>query len=122
MAKETDPLDNLFGALSDTTRRAIVSRLSEGPATIKELAEPHGMALSSFLKHITVLEKSGLVTSVKRGRVRTCRLNADAFRPGEKWLAAQRKQMVGRIDNLASLLSGMRKPSGGSTGDLPSGS
>ncbi|MBF9029127.1 metalloregulator ArsR/SmtB family transcription factor [Rhodobacterales bacterium HKCCE3408] len=109
MAKETDPmLDNVFGAMADPTRRAIIARLSDGPAPVKELAEPHGMALSSFLKHIGVLERAGLVTTTKRGRVRTCRLQPEGFRPAEVWLAARRRHMSGRIDTLASLLTGLR--------------
>lgn len=106
-------LDSLFGALSDPTRRAIVARLAEGPAPVKELAEPHGMALSSFLKHIAALERAGLVTSTKRGRVRTCRLDAEGFRPAETWMAARRRRVTGRIDNLANLLSGLRGPGDG---------
>ncbi|MBF9034616.1 metalloregulator ArsR/SmtB family transcription factor [Rhodobacterales bacterium HKCCE2091] len=111
MAQQTDPmLDSLFGALADPTRRAILARLADGPAPVKELAEPHGMALSSFLKHISVLERAGLLVSAKRGRVRTCRLNSDGFRPAEIWLAARRRRDSGRIDTLASLLNGLRTP------------
>lgn len=109
MTKQSDPmLDNLFGALADPTRRAVIARLTEGPATVKDLAEPHSMALSSFLKHITVLERSGLVTSSKKGRVRTCRLHPDAFRPAETWLMARRRQSSAKIDRLASMLDSMR--------------
>lgn len=101
-------LDGLFAALSDPTRRAIVARLTEGPAPVKVLAEPHDMALSSFLKHITVLEKSGLVITSKRGRVRTCRLNPNAFRPAETWLLARRRQSSVKLDRLANMFEGMR--------------
>lgn len=109
MTNQSDPmLDVLFNALSDPTRRAVVARLTEGPASVKDLAEPHSMALSSFLKHISVLEKSGLVTSTKKGRVRTCRLHSHAFRPAETWLMARRRQGAGRLDRLATMLDGMR--------------
>ncbi len=101
-------LDVLFSAMSDPTRRAVIMKLSEGPATVKELAAPHGMALSSFLKHIGVLERANLITTSKRGRVRTCRLNPEGFRPAESWMSARRRQVSGRIDNLASLLTGLR--------------
>lgn len=101
-------LDSLFAALSDPTRRSIVARLTEGPAPVKELAEPHDMALSSFLKHISVLERSGLVLTSKRGRVRTCKLNPDAFRPAETWLMARRRQSSVRLDRLATMLDGLR--------------
>ena len=103
-------LDSLFSALGDGTRRAVIARLAEGPCSIKELAEPHGMALSSFLKHITVLARAGRATSTKRGRVRTCRLNSDAFRPAETWIASRRRATSSRLDTFASLMSGMRKP------------
>jgi len=109
MTNQSDPLlDVLFGALSDPTRRAVVSRLTEGPASVKDLSMPHGMALSSFLKHIAVLERSGLVTTTKKGRVRTCKLHPDAFRPAETWLMARRRQSSVRLDRLASMLDGMR--------------
>ncbi len=101
-------LDGLFAALSDPTRRAVVARLTEGPASVKDLAEPHDMALSSFLKHINILERAGLVQSTKRGRVRTCKLNTDAFRPAETWLLARRRRNSGKLDRLASMLDGMR--------------
>lgn len=101
-------LDLLFAALSDATRRDIVARLAEGPASVKDLAAPHTMALSSFLKHISVLERAGLVRTKKRGRVRTCTLNPDAFRPAETWMAARRRRNANRIDTLASLLTGLR--------------
>ena len=110
MSHQSDlTLDGLFGALSDATRRSVVARLTEGPATIKDLAAPHDMALSSFLKHIKILERAGLVQSVKTGRVRTCRLNPDAFRPAERWMLARRRQSSGRLDSLGSMLEAMRE-------------
>ena len=109
MAHQNDQaLDNVFGALSDPTRRDVVVRLSEGPASVKDLAAPYDMALSSFLKHIAVLERAGIVSSVKRGRVRTCRLVMDGFRPAETWIAARRRNNGGNIDRLVSFLDTMR--------------
>ena len=102
-------LDGLFGALSDATRRSVVARLTEGPATIKDLAAPHDMALSSFLKHIKILERAGLIQSVKKGRVRTCRLNPDALRPAERWMMARRRQSSARLDSLGSMLEAIRE-------------
>ena len=81
-------LDYVFGALSDATRRAIVMRLCEGEASVGELAKPFEMALPSLMKHIRILERSGLVASEKTGRVRTCSLQMEAL---EVWLAAQRE-------------------------------
>lgn len=101
-------LDGVFTALSDPTRRAIIARLSEGPASVKVLAEPHKMALSSFLKHIAVLERSDLVVSTKKGRVRTCTLNANAFRPAQSWMMARQVKRRSRLDDLSSMLAGMR--------------
>lgn len=99
-------LDRTFQALSDATRRAIVMRLGSGPASVGELAQPHDMALPSFLKHIGVLEEAGLIRTEKIGRVRTCRL--DTARLGEirSWLDAQREIWEHRTDRLQSLVEG----------------
>ncbi|QPM90630.1 ArsR/SmtB family transcription factor [Pseudooceanicola algae] len=79
----------LLSALSDPTRRAVVERLTHGPAAIKELAAPFDMALPSFLKHIDALERAGLLTSWKEGRQRFCRLNRLSLDPVSDWLADQ---------------------------------
>ena len=70
-------LDAIFHALADPTRRAVIQRLGEGPATVSELAEPFDMALPSFMKHVRVLEGTGLVRSRKLGRIRTCVLDRE---------------------------------------------
>jgi len=93
-------LDQVFGALSDATRRAIVMRLCEGEASVGELARPFKMALPSLMKHIHILESSDLVVSVKTGRVRTCSLQIDALASIEVWLAAQREIWEQRLDRL----------------------
>lgn len=100
MAKHDPRLDLLFTALGDPTRRAILSRLARGPASVSELAGPHGMALPSFLKHLRRLEAAGLVTSAKAGRVRSCALSPDAFAPVQDWLGEQRAIWEGRLDRL----------------------
>lgn len=102
MDNQTD-LDSIYHAMADTTRRAVVARLTRGPATVSELAEPHDIALPTFLKHLKVLEKAGLVRSVKRGRVRTCHIEAAPMEQAEDWLAKQRRLWEGRIDRLAAL-------------------
>lgn len=94
-------LDAAFHALADPTRRAVVSRLTHGPAPVKELAEPFAMGLPSFLKHLRVLEKDGLISSQKVGRVRTCRVNAERLAAAESWLAEQRALWQARTDRLA---------------------
>lgn len=93
-------LDNVFHALADPTRRAVIHRLGEGPASVSELAEPFDMALPSFMKHIYVLEDSGLIQSKKIGRVRTCQINPNKLVAAEAWIAEQRAWWEGRSDRL----------------------
>ena len=100
MANQSMQLDHIFGALSDATRRAIVMRLCEGEASVGELAKPFEMALPSLMKHIRILESSGLVASEKNGRVRTCSLQTEALATIEVWLAAQREIWEQRLDRL----------------------
>lgn len=95
------PLDTAFHALADPTRRAVVSRLLQGPAPVKELAAPFAMGLPAFMKHLRVLERGGLIRSEKAGRVRTCRVNAARLAEAESWLAEQRALWQARTDRLA---------------------
>src|SRR5258706_4169390 len=88
MANQSMKLDHVFGALSDATRRAIVMRLCDGKASVGELAKPFEMALPSLMKHIRILESSGLVASEKTGRVRMCSLQTEALATVEAWMAA----------------------------------
>lgn len=94
-------LDAAFHALADPTRRAVVSRLTRGPAPVKELAEPFDMGLPSFMKHLQVLERDGLITSQKIGRVRTCRVNTERLAAAETWLSEQRALWQAMTDRLA---------------------
>lgn len=82
----TDPLDRLFHALSDPTRRAILARLAAGPASVSELSAPFGIALPTLIAHLSRLEAAGLVRSTKRGRVRTYRANPVALAPVLRWV------------------------------------
>src|SRR3954452_22738455 len=100
MANHSMKLDHVFGALSDATRRAIVMRLCDGEASVGELAKPFEMALPSLMKHIRVLQSSGLVASEKTGRVRMCSLQSEALATVEVWLAAQREIWEQRLDRL----------------------
>lgn len=111
MANYSPQLDNIFGALADPTRRAIVARLSQGEASVGELAEPFDMALPSLMKHIRVLEAGGLVESEKHGRVRTCRLMPDAMKGAENWLAEQHAIWEARLDRLESYVATLEKKS-----------
>ncbi|MFN0094358.1 MAG: ArsR/SmtB family transcription factor [Dehalococcoidia bacterium] len=96
--------DRLFHALGDPTRLAVVERLTVAPATVSALAAPHSMALPSFLQHLEVLERAGWITSEKRGRVRTCRLNPGALAQSSDWLQARRTMWEKRLDQLDALL------------------
>lgn len=86
-------LSQLLSVLSDPTRRAVVERLTRGPAAIKELAGPHDMALPSFLKHVDALERAGLITSWKEGRQRFCRMNRLSLDPVRDWLNTQQSRL-----------------------------
>ena len=97
-------LDRMFHALSDPTRRAVVERLRHGDAPVSTLAQPFDMALPSFLKHLTVLERAGLIETDKQGRTRHCRLADDALLPLSAWMADQRALWEGRTERLAAFV------------------
>ena len=98
-------LDAVFHSLADPTRRAVIARLAEGPASVSDLAAPHAMTLPSFLKHLRALEAGGIIVTAKQGRVRTCRLRLEAVRPAEAWLGQQRRVWEARLDQLDALLA-----------------
>lgn len=93
-------LNQVFHGLADPTRRAVLERLSHGPAAVSQLAEPFSMSLPSFLQHLDVLEDCGLVKSRKAGRVRTYRLTPQPLRAAEGWLDKQRSLWNRRLDQL----------------------
>lgn len=97
-------LDRLFQALADPARRAMVERLSRGPAAVSELARPLPMSLPSVMQHLAVLEAAGLVRSEKVGRIRTCAIEAGALSQAEHWLNARRTEWEGRLDRLGDYL------------------
>jgi len=101
-------LDLVFQALADPTRRAVVERLGRGPAATSELARPFAMALPSFTQHLDVLERSGLVTSQKQGRVRTYQLVPTSLRGAQDWMAVQRDRWERRLDQLDDFLKEQR--------------
>jgi DNA-binding transcriptional ArsR family regulator len=101
---QVQDIDRLLGALADPTRRAIVERLGNGPATVTSLAAPLPMSLPAVLQHLAVLERSGLVVSEKAGRVRTCRLDADRLATVGDWIAARRQDWERRLDRLGEVL------------------
>jgi DNA-binding transcriptional ArsR family regulator len=107
MPNQAAPLDRVFRALGDPTRRAVLHRLCGGAATVSELAEPFDMALPSVLQHLDVLEDCGLVRSEKSGRVRTYRITPAPLRAAEKWMSAQRALWERRLDQLDEYLIGL---------------
>jgi DNA-binding transcriptional ArsR family regulator len=108
MAKYPQQLNDVFQALADPTRRAVLGRLGQGPAGISELAKPFDMALPSFLKHIHVLEDSGWIRTHKEGRVRTCRIEKNSFAVVDAWLSEQRDIWEGRTDRLETFVTSTR--------------
>ena len=105
MSPAAAPLDRVFHALADPSRLGIVERLSRGPASVGELAEPLAMALPSVMKHLRVLEKGGLVLSKKAGRVRTYRIQPRALAAIDKWVNQRRAAWNTRFDRLDQLLA-----------------
>ncbi len=97
-------LSRVFSALSDPTRLAVVERLAAGSATVSDLQSPFDMARQSFLKHLLVLEQTGVVASTKKGRVRTVSLQPQALNLIAEWLAWHRRQVEERLDRLGEFL------------------
>jgi DNA-binding transcriptional ArsR family regulator len=95
--------------LTDPTRRAVLERLTRGPAPVSELAQPFRMALPSFVQHLQVLEKCGLVQSKKQGRVRTLTLAPQQLEAAEDWLSAQRAHWERRLDALDDFLKTLKE-------------
>lgn len=98
-------LDLAFQALSDPGRRAMVERLSFGPASVSELAKPLPMTLSAVVQHLKILEEAGLVKSEKVGRVRTCSLDIRAMTQVERWIAERKHFWERRYDQLEAYLA-----------------
>jgi DNA-binding transcriptional ArsR family regulator len=105
MLNQSAPLDRVFQALADPTRRMMVERLSGGPASVSALAQPLAMSLPAVIQHLQVLEASGLVRSEKIGRVRTCRIEPAALRGAEQWIAARQAAWERRLDRLGGYLA-----------------
>jgi DNA-binding transcriptional ArsR family regulator len=103
-APAAEPMDQVFRALSDHTRRHVLERLSRGPASVSDLAAPFDMALPSFVQHLTVLERCGLVRSEKKGRVRTYQIVPTQMKQAEDWLGQQRALWERRLDQLDAYL------------------
>tara|TARA_R110002096_G_scaffold10069_9_gene39031 strand:- start:1235 stop:1576 length:342 start_codon:yes stop_codon:yes gene_type:complete len=100
MTKYDPDLSLLFHALADPTRRSILARLAETPSPVTELAEPTGLKLPTVMRHLSVLEETGLITTSKHGRIRVCTIVPEALEPARAWLDEQRDIWDGRLDRL----------------------
>lgn len=100
-----DDLSGIFLALADPTRRAVIARLGQGPASVSELAGPFEMGLPSFMKHIRLLESSGMIRTTKSGRTRTCVIDGPGLSSAEQWLAQQRKIWEAQADRLEAFVT-----------------
>ena len=109
MPNQAEQLSRVFHGLADPTRRAVLARLTSGPAPVSELARPFKMALPSFTQHLDVLETSGLVTSRKSGRVRTYQLVPRRLKLAGHWLEKQTANWERRLDQLDAYLADLNK-------------
>jgi DNA-binding transcriptional ArsR family regulator len=102
---QSAPLDRVFQALADPSRRLMVERLTRGPASVSELARPLEMSLAAVVQHVQVLEASGIVRSEKVGRVRTCTIEPAGLRTAEQWITERRTSWEHRLDRLGGFLA-----------------
>jgi DNA-binding transcriptional ArsR family regulator len=109
MLNKVTALDQTFQALADSTRRAILAELTRGPSSVSKLARPLAMSLPAVMQHLAVLEGSGLVRSVKVGRVRTCRIEPKALSLAEQWISQRRAEWERHFDQLGDYLSTLVK-------------
>lgn len=109
MAKHDPDLSLLFHALSDPTRRSILTRLAEGPERVTELANPTGLRLPTVMRHLSVLEDAGLIATSKDGRVRTCAIVPEALTPVRTWLDDQRAIWQARLNRLDDYVTELMK-------------
>jgi DNA-binding transcriptional ArsR family regulator len=104
MVKYSASLDATFSALSDPTRRSILTTLQRGHASVTELARPHSISMPAILKHLHVLEHAGLIEQKKTGRVRMCRLTVGPMQQAADWLSLYRVFWDNQLDNLGKFL------------------
>ena len=109
MLKQSDPLDVLFQALADPSRRSMIDRLSRGSASMSELAAPLDMSLPAVQQHLNVLEIAGIVSTRKIGRVRSCTLEPDVLNQAQQWIADRRALWGNRLDRLGMFLAEEQK-------------
>lgn len=112
MLNDSVQLDRAFAALADPVRRGMLSRLSRGPASVSELAQPLPISLPAVLQHLKALEASGLVSSEKKGRVRTVRVEPEALATAETWLSRRREEWESRLDRFEAHLHDISEENG----------
>ncbi|HVY91746.1 MAG TPA: metalloregulator ArsR/SmtB family transcription factor [Bryobacteraceae bacterium] len=105
MSRKKPDADLVFQALGDATRRRMLEKISRGPISVSQLAEPFDMTLAAVVQHLQVLEESGLISTQKIGRVRTCNIERAGFQAAEAWIANRRSIWDKRLDALGDLLS-----------------
>ena len=105
MLDQTIDLDRTFQALADKSRRTMVERLTLGPASVSELAEPLAMTLAAVVQHVQVLESCGVVKSEKVGRTRMCRIERAAMTAAEHWITDRRRGWEARLDRLGDIMN-----------------
>jgi DNA-binding transcriptional ArsR family regulator len=105
MRRKKPSVEQVFHALGDATRRAILEKLSNGPVSVSQLAEPLAITLAAVVQHLQVLEESGLIQTEKVGRVRTCRIEPAGLDVAEKWIGARRSVWEKRLDRLGEMLA-----------------
>jgi len=104
MLNRSNALNLVYQALADPARRAMIDCLSRRPMSVSDLAKPFDMSLPAVMQHLQVLEKSGLVRSQKKGRVRTCRIETKALWIAEDWIARRRSHWESKFDRLGAFL------------------
>jgi DNA-binding transcriptional ArsR family regulator len=105
VSRKKPDADLVFQALGDATRRRMLERISRGPISVSQLAAPFDMTLAAVVQHLQVLEESGLITTQKTGRVRTCSIERAGFAIAEEWMADRRSLWDKRLDALGDLLN-----------------
>jgi DNA-binding transcriptional ArsR family regulator len=101
---EDERLDDVFHALANRTRRALLQTLAAGPARVTELAAPHGMSVNAISKHLFVLERAGLIRRARTGAIQSCVLDATPMATADEWMRTYRRFWSGKIDRLAAFV------------------
>ena len=103
-----DRLDDIFHALANRTRRALLRSLAGGPARVTELAEPHGMSVNAISKHLFVLERAGLIRRARNGKIQSCVLDAAPMATADEWLGTYRRFWSGQLDRLTAFVENQK--------------